>query len=70
LGSEDAAIEKSLSELKKDLQKLSNRNSMAIDQELINLLQDSIDRVQSVDEIFFFFDKTLKELRTHLSSSS
>jgi len=60
--------EKSLSELKKDLQKLAIKSNVQLDQELISLLQDSIERVRSVDELFYFFEKTVKELRTQLTT--
>lgn len=32
------------------------------------MLQDNIMRVQSIDDIFFFFDKRLRELRLHLTT--
>ena len=53
--------ELSLAELKHEL-------SEAGGQELVQLLEDMVANVRSVDDIYFFFDKTFADLRISTSS--
>lgn len=38
------------------------------DQEFVMLLQDMLHNVRSVDDLYFFFDKTFPDLRTSLTN--
>lgn len=57
--------ELSLAELKHELSTLSGEGTSNL--ELVHLLDDMISNVKSVDDLYFFFDKTLAELKTQLT---
>jgi hypothetical protein len=56
--------ELSLSEFRQELMALSLQTSTVQDsQEYIHLLDDMLQHVKSIDDLYFFFDKTIVELR-------
>jgi predicted RecB family endonuclease len=58
--------------MKQDLSKLTSKQvtsqGRSSGSELVNLLTDSISRFSNIDDLYVFFDKTLRDLKINLST--